>query len=298
MKGDWTEITIFLMKALIAVMIGIMGHMLLHAEPAASKPKEAVTLAKRDLVELEFDTTVGLGYQVYVKQGEADWKPHGQVIEGNGETATIIYTGDESGLEFRVDIVGSVKSIQAKLPEGIEYKLTGIYRLRGSYKVCVAKVDSRNTVSRTAYFTLGEGESAGTIKVMRIDSEKGLAEIEAHGVALSLSFSGNAYTTNTAGPLAAPAITQVPAGRPTVVEGPPKGKVFMSNNDPYYKEAQKKAYTNRYSILDKSSVRSINRHVRSKPQSIFTPRISSQSYLPQTYIIPKVRTQTYRVPRR
>ncbi|MDP6891781.1 MAG: hypothetical protein QF731_01270 [Verrucomicrobiota bacterium] len=286
------------MKAIIAVMIGLMGHMLLYAENAASKSKEAVTLAKRDLVELEFDTTVGLGYQVYVKQGEADWEPHGQVVEGNGEAVSIIYTGDESGVEFRVDIVDLVKSDPAKLPEGIEYKLTGIYRLRGSYKVCVAKVDNRNQVPRTAYFTLGEGERAGTIKVMRIDSEKGLTEIEAHGVALSLSFSGNAYTTNTSVPLVAPTIPQVPAGRPTVVEGPPKGKVFMGNNDPYYKEAQKKAYTNRYSILDKSSVRSINRHVRSKPQSIFTPRISSQSHLPQIYILPKARAQTYRAPRR
>tara|TARA_B100000579_G_scaffold239192_2_gene196134 strand:+ start:1119 stop:1979 length:861 start_codon:yes stop_codon:yes gene_type:complete len=286
------------MKSVIAVMIVVMGHMLLHAEPATPKPKEAVTLAKRDLVELEFDTKVGFGYQVYVKQGETDWKPHGQVIDGNGEAVSIIYTGDESGVEFRVDIVDSVKLDQAKLPEGIEYKLTGIYRLRGGYKVCVAKVDSRNALSRTAYFTLGEGERAGTIKVMHIDSTKGVVEIEAHGVALSLSFSGNAYTTNTAAPLTDSTIPQAPAGRPTVVEGPPKGKVFMGDNDPYYKEAQKKAYTNRYSILDKSSVRSINRHVRSNPQSIFTPRISSQSYLPQTYIIPKVRTKTYRGPRR
>ena len=40
-------------------------------------------------------------------------------------------------------------------------------------------------------------------------------------------------------------------------------------------EAQKKALTNRYSLLDKPTVRSINRHVRSQPQSIFTPRVSS-----------------------
>ncbi len=63
-----------------------------------------------------------------------------------------------------------------QLPEGIEYKLTGIYRLRGGYKACVAKVDSRNEPARTAYFTLGEGESAGAIKVVRIDSGRGVAE--------------------------------------------------------------------------------------------------------------------------
>ena len=286
------------MKPVIALLIGLIVHMALQAENNQLNPKESVSLAKRDLVELEFDTTVGLGYQVYFKQGKTDWEPYGQVVEGNGEAVSIIYSGDESGVEFRVETVDLVKSEPAKLPEGVEYKLTGIYRLRGSYKACVAKVDSRNQIPRTAYFTLGEGEVAGTIKVMRIDSEKGLTEIEAHGVALSLSFSGNAYTTNTSVSLVAPPIPQVPTGRPTVVQGPPKGKVFMSNNDPYYKEAQKKAYTNRYSILDKSSVKSINRHIRSKPQSIFTPRVSSQSYLPQIYILPKSRAQTYRTPRR
>ena len=187
-----------------------------------------------------------------------------------------------------------------QLPEGIEYKLTGIYRLRGGYKACVAKVDSRNEPARTAYFTLGDGESAGAIKVVRIDSGRGVADIEAHGVALALSFSGNSFSTTTAEKPATAAKSQ--AGRPTVIQAPPKGKVFMAKNDPYYKEAQKdaqkKAYTNRYSLLDKPTVRSINRHIRSRPQSIFTPRYSSQNYYPRTYFRPTVRTKSYRVPKR
>ena len=290
------ETSILLMKAIIAVSLGIMSQMLLLAESPAPETNGGVLLAKRDVVELEFETTVGQGYQVYVKQGEGEWKPHGQAIEGDGEVVTIVYPDGKTDVEFRVETVDLIQSVPASLPDGIDYKLTGIYRLRGKSKACVAKVDSRNQPARTAYFTLGVGESAGSIKVMSIQSEKGLAEIEVQGVALSLSFSGNAFTSNTVNQ-SIPS-TQVPSGKPTVVAGPPKGKVFMGKNDPYYKEAQKKSYTNRYSILDQSTVRSLNRYVRSKPQSIFTPRTSSQVYLPPTYIRPKVSTKTYWSPRR
>ena len=264
-----------LMKAVLAVTTGLMSLALLHAEPEAD-----VSLAKRDVVELEFETAAGIGYQAYAKKGQGDWKPLGQAIVGNGEPATLTHPGGDTGVEFRVETFDLAKplakpaSAANQLPEGTEYKLTGIYRLRGGYKACVAKVDSRNEPARTAYFTLGEGESAGAIKVVRIDSGRGVADIEAHGMALALSFSGNSFSTTTA-EKPAPA-AQAQAGRPTVIQAPPKGKVFMAKNDPYYKEAQKeaqkKAYTNRYSLLDKPTVRSINRHIRSRPQSIFTPR--------------------------
>ena len=283
------------MKAVLAAATGLMSLMLLHAEPEAD-----VSLAKRDVVELEFETAAGIGYQAYAKKGQGDWKPLGLAIVGNGEPATLTHPGGDTGVEFRVETFDLAKPASAanQLPEGIEYKLTGIYRLRGGYKACVAKVDSRNEPVRTAYFTLGDGESAGAIKVVRIDSGRGVADIEAHGVALALSFSGNSFSTTTAEKPATAAKSQ--AGRPTVIQAPPKGKVFMAKNDPYYKEAQKeaqkKAYTNRYSLLDKLTVRSINRHIRSRPQSIFTPRYSSQNYYPRTYFRPTVRTKSYRVP--
>ena len=290
-----------LMKAVLAVTTGLISLALLHAEPEAD-----VSLAKRDVVELEFETAAGIGYQAYAKKGQGDWKPLGQAIVGNGEPATLTHPGGDTGVEFRVETFDLAKPLSKpasaanQLPEGIEYKLTGIYRLRGGYKACVAKVDSRNEPARTAYFTLGEGESAGAIKVVRIDSGRGVADIEAHGVALALSFSGNSFSTTTAEKPATAAKAQ--AGRPTVIQAPPKGKVFMAKNDPYYKEAQKeaqkKAYTNRYSLLDKPTVRSINRHIRSRPQSIFTPRYSSQNYYPRTYFRPTVRTKSYRVPKR
>ena len=273
-----------------------MGLVLLHAESPSARSDAGVPLAKRDVVELEFETAAGVGYQAYAKTGQGDWKALGQAIVGNGEPAMLTYPGDEAGVEFRVETFdlakGLAKPAAAQLPEGIEYKLTGIYRLRGGYKACVAKVDHRHEPARTAYFTLGEGESAGAIKVVEIHSGRGVADIEAHGVPLALSFSGNSFSTSTAAKPVENARASV--GRPTIIQGPPKGKVFMAKNDPYYKEGQKKAYTNRYSLLDKPTVRSINRHIRSQPQSIFTPRVSSRNYFPQTYLRPKVR----RVPKR
>jgi len=286
------------MKAVLVFTAGFMSLTFLYAEPTGAKPEADVSLAKRDVVELEFETTSGVGYQAYAKKGQGDWKPFGQAILGNGDTATLTYPGDEVGVEFRVETFDLAKplakpaSAAGQLPEGIEYKLTGIYRLRGGYKACVAKVDSRNEPTRTAYFTLGEGESAGSIRVVRIHSGLGVADIEAHGMALALSFRGNSFSTTTDDKPAA--ATKVEAGNPTIIQAPPKGKVFMAKNDPYYKEAQKKAHNNRYSLLNKSTVQSINRHVRSRPQSIFTPRYSSQNYYPQTYIRPKVRTKSYR----
>jgi hypothetical protein len=83
----------------------------------ASKPNGPVSLAKRDIVELEFETSLGLGYQVFTKQEETAWEPYGQPITGNGKTVTIIYTGDEAGVEFRVDTVDLDKPEKVNLPE-------------------------------------------------------------------------------------------------------------------------------------------------------------------------------------
>jgi len=55
--------------------------------------------------------------------------------------------------------------------------------------------------------------------------------------------------------------------------------VYMANREPYYKAAQKKKPpTNRYSLLEKSTVKAINRSIRTRPQTIFTPRVSVQRH--------------------
>ena len=82
------------MKAVLAAATGLLSLTLLHAEPEAD-----VSLAKRDVVELEFETAAGIGYQAYAKKGQGDWKPLGQAIVGNGESATLSYPGGEAGVE-------------------------------------------------------------------------------------------------------------------------------------------------------------------------------------------------------
>ena len=86
------------MKAVLTAATGLMSLMLLHAEPEAD-----VSLAKRDVVELEFETAAGIGYQAYAKKGQGDWKPLGQAIVGNGEPATLTHPGGDTGVEFRVE---------------------------------------------------------------------------------------------------------------------------------------------------------------------------------------------------
>ena len=69
----------------------------------------------------------------------------------------------------------------------------------------------------------------------------------------------------------------------------------MAGREPYYKEAQKKKqYTNRYSLLENSTVKAINRSIRTRPQSVFTPGYRQPYY----YYQPSSRYTKLRVRRR
>jgi len=246
-------------------------------------------LAKRETVQLEFETVRGLAYQVYSRKGKNEWRPLGQLLEGDGKPATVSYPGDDDGVEFRVETYEAVEP--PTLPAGIDYKLTGIYRLRGAYKVCVAKVNRTTDPVRTAHFTLGLGDTGGSLRLLDIDAAAGRVRIEAGGVPLTLSLHGNTFQTATAKP------PRSVAGKPTIITAPPKGSVYMARNEPYYKEAQKK-HTNRYSLLEGSTVRAINRSIRSQPQSIFTPRVSVPGYQQPYYYRPSSRSTIFRIRRR
>ena len=261
---------------------------------AAAPQAAAVPLAKRESVQLEFETERGLAYQVFSKSNEADWKPLGQVIEGDGKLATVSYPGDSDGMEFRVETYERAEA--PVLPNGSDYKLTGIYRLRGVYKVCVAKVDRTIEPVRTAHFTLTQGDTGGSLRLLAVDAAAGRAQIEAGGVPMTLSFHGNRFQTATAQPQPLP---QSASGKPTIITAPPKGGVFMAGREPYYKAAQKKKqYTNRYSLLENSTVKAINRSIRNRPQSIFTPRVSVPGYRIPTHYRPSSRYTKFRIRRR
>ena len=286
-----------------AIALGIMAGLGLltasaapgiEAQEAEPKGASTVPLAKRETVQLEFETVRGLAYQVYSRKGKGEWQPLGQLLEGDGKPATVSYPGDDAGVEFRVETFEAVEA--PTLPEGIDYKLTGIYRLRGAYKVCVAKVDRTTERVRTAHFTLGQGDTGGSLRLLEIDAAAGRVRIEAGGVPLTLSLHGNTFQTATAEP---PEPPRTVAGKPTIITAPPKGSVYMARNEPYYKEAQKKKqHTNRYSLLEKSTVKSINRSIRARPQSIFTPRVSVPSYQRQYYYRPSSNHTKLRIRRR
>jgi hypothetical protein len=284
------------MKAIAAeFMVGLgllvaSAVLITEAKAAGPQASDAVPLAKRESVQLEFETEHGLAYQVFSKTNDADWQPIGQVIEGDGKLAAVSYPGDSDGVEFRVE---TYERAEAPVPpKGIDYKLTGIYRLRGEYKVCVAKVDRTTEPVRTAHFTLTQGDTGGSLRLLAVDAAAGRAQIEAGGVPMTLSFHGNTFQTTTAKPQSQPQST---SGRPTIITAPPKGGVFMTEREPYYKEAQKKKqYTNRYSLLENSTVKAINRSIRNRPQSIFTPSYRQPYY----YYQPSSRYTKLRIRRR
>ena len=185
-----------------AIAVGIMAGLGLLTASAApgteaqeAKPQGSATvpLAKRETVQLEFETVRGLAYQVYSRKGKNEWRPLGQLLEGDGKPATVSYPGDDDGVEFRVETYEAVEA--PTLPEGIDYKLTGIYRLRGAYKVCVAKVDRTTDPVRTAHFTLDRGDTGGSLRLLDIDAAAGRVRIEAGGVPLTLSLHGNTFQT-------------------------------------------------------------------------------------------------------
>ena len=287
------------MKVITAGFMAGLGLLAASAasvtEAQAAEPQtDAVPLAKRESVQLEFETERGLAYQVFSKSSEADWKPLGPVIEGDGKLATVSYPGDSDGMEFRVETYERAEA--PVLPNGIDYKLTGIYRLRGVYKVCVAKVDRTIEPVRTAHFTLTQGDTGGSLRLLAVDAAAGRAQIEAGGVPMMLSFHGNRFQTATAQPQPQP---QSASGKPTIITAPPKGGVFMAGREPYYKAAQKKKqYTNRYSLLENSTVKAINRSIRNRPQSIFTPRVSVPGYRIPTHYRPSSRYTKFRIRRR
>ena len=288
------------MKAIAAeFMVGLgllVASAVLITEAKAAEPQasDAVPLAKRESVQLEFETERGLAYQVFSKTNDADWQPIGLVVEGDGKLATVSYPGDSDGVEFRVE---TYERAEAPVPpKGIDYKLTGIYRLRGEYKVCVAKVDRTTEPVRTAHFTLTQGDTGGSLRLLAVDAAAGRAQIEAGGVPMTLSFHGNRFQTATAQPQPLP---QSASGKPTIITAPPKGGVFMAGREPYYKAAQKKKqYTNRYSLLENSTVKAINRSIRNRPQSIFTPRVSVPGYRIPTHYRPSSRYTKFRIRRR
>ncbi|HIL73934.1 MAG TPA: hypothetical protein EYG44_06875 [Verrucomicrobia bacterium] len=85
-----------------------------------------------------------------------------------------------------------------ELPKNIDLKFTGIYRLKGVEKACLALVDSSTKPPETKYLQIPVGDKQGAIEITAIDAEAGTVNLIKDGSPLELSLKNNEHTYKTA----------------------------------------------------------------------------------------------------
>jgi hypothetical protein len=85
-----------------------------------------------------------------------------------------------------------------ELPKNLDLKFTGIYRLKGVEKACLALVDSSTKPPETKYLQIPVGDKQGAIEITAIDAEAGTVNLIKNGSPLELSLKNNEHTYKTA----------------------------------------------------------------------------------------------------
>ena len=85
-----------------------------------------------------------------------------------------------------------------ELPKNLDLKFTGIYRLKGVEKACLALVDSSTKPPETKYLQIPVGDKQGAIEITAIDAEAGTVNLIKDGSPLELSLKNNEHTYKTA----------------------------------------------------------------------------------------------------
>ena len=85
-----------------------------------------------------------------------------------------------------------------ELPKNLDLKFTGIYRLKGVEKACLALVDSSTKPPETKYLQIPVGDKQGAIEITAIDAEAGTVNLIKNGSPLELSLRNNEHTYKTA----------------------------------------------------------------------------------------------------
>jgi len=85
-----------------------------------------------------------------------------------------------------------------ELPKNLDLKFTGIYRLKGVEKACLALVDSSAKPPETKYLQIPVGDKQGAIEITAIDAEAGTVNLIKDGSPLELSLKNNEHTYKTA----------------------------------------------------------------------------------------------------
>ena len=85
-----------------------------------------------------------------------------------------------------------------ELPKNLDLKFTGIYRLKGVEKACLALIDSSAKPPETKYLQIPVGDKHGAIEITAIDAEAGTVSLIKDGSPLELSLKNNEHTYKTA----------------------------------------------------------------------------------------------------
>ena len=83
-------------------------------------------------------------------------------------------------------------------PKNLDLKFTGIYRLKGVEKACLALIDSSAKPPETKYLQIPVGDKQGSIEITAIDAEAGTVNLIKDGSPLELSLKNNEHTYKTA----------------------------------------------------------------------------------------------------
>ena len=82
-------------------------------------------------------------------------------------------------------------------PKELDLKFTGIYRLKGVEKACLALVDSSTKPPETKYLQLPVGDKDGSIEITAIDAVAGTVNLIKDGSPLELSLKNDEHTYKT-----------------------------------------------------------------------------------------------------
>ncbi len=82
-------------------------------------------------------------------------------------------------------------------PKNLDVKFTGIYRLKGIEKACLALIDSTAKPPETKYLQLPVGDKDGSIEITAIDTNAGTVSLIKDGSPLELSLKNAEHTYKT-----------------------------------------------------------------------------------------------------
>ena len=90
------------------------------------------------------------------------------------------------------------KAAPPEPPKNLDLKFTGIYRLKGVEKACLALIDSSAKPPETKYLQIPVGDKQGSIEITSIDAKSGTVNLIKDGSPIELSLKNDEHTYKTA----------------------------------------------------------------------------------------------------